>query len=180
MSEQEPNPAIQAALKETEEAKKRAQEAAERFKSIEESRQRKLPLTPKQTLPGRQAEEVKQRKVQVKELERKPPSRIQSFLAPKKKEGRTLRDAIRERYGGKPRQMSTRVRTSRGSQVYSQGRVVESSGRISPELNTQKAERLASLRDKIRMFQNRKELVKLEQIWRRTRAQRPTDPELRP
>ena len=172
MSEQE-NQAIKAALAETEEARKQAQLAAARFKSIEESQRRQLPLTPEQTL-GRRAEDVKQKKVEV--------AKLPSFQAPKKekpeKKGRTLRDAIRDRY--RPRPQSSAVRSSRGSQVYSKGKVVESSGRISPELNPQKAERLASLRDKVRAFQNRKELHKLEQIWRRTRAQRPHDPELRP
>lgn len=171
----EENPAIQAALKETEEAKKQAEQAAARFKSIEESQRRQLPLTPEQTL-GRRVEEVKQRKVPVEKLETKG-----TFFAPKKKEGRTLRDAIRERYGGgRPRPQPTHIRTSRGSQVYSQGKVVESSGRISTELNPQKAERLAHLREQIRAFQNRKELHGLERIWRRTRAQRTHDPELRP
>lgn len=186
----EENPAIQAALKETEEAKRQAEQAAARFKSIEESQRRQLPLTPEQTL-GRRVEEVKQKKVPVEKLERKEETGqiagIREFvrggpkkIAPETGKPQTLRDVIRRRYGGGSPRQSARVRTSRGSQVYSRGKVVESSGRISPELKPEKAERLASLRDKIRAYQNRKELFKLEQIWRRTRAQRPRDPELRP
>lgn len=186
---QEENAAIQAAVKESEEAKRQAEQAAARFKSIEESQRRQLPLTPEQTL-GRTSEQVKQQKIKPEKLERKEATGqiagIREFvrggpkkIAPETGKPQTLRDVIRRRYGGGHKQ-SARVRTSRGTQVYSRGKVVDSSGRISTELNPQKAERLASLREKVRAFQNRKELVKLEQIWRRTRAARPHDPELRP
>lgn len=62
------NPSIQAASKEAEEAKIAGERAAARFRSIEESQRRKLPLTPEQTL-GRRVEEVKTRKVPVEQLQ---------------------------------------------------------------------------------------------------------------
>ena len=72
------------------------------------------------------------------------------------------------------------IRESRGAPLYNKRNPLESSGRISSELSRQKAERLATVREYIRAFQNRKELATLEKVWRRTRARYSHDPELRP
>jgi len=159
----------EAQRKEAEQAQAEAKLSAEKFEKVFQATEPKLPQAP----TGRRPEDIPHREIPVENL----PRKIEAQPKPekKKKEGRTLRQAIRERYRPSPR-----VKSSRGSAVFVKGKIQDSSGRISTELNPQKAERLAQLREYVRAFQNRKELKNLEQAWRRTRAQRTHDPELRP
>ena len=159
----------EAQRKEAEQAQEEAKLSADKFEKVFQATEAKQPQAP----TGRRPEDIPHREIPVENL----PRRIEPQPKPekKKKEGRTLRQAIRERY-----RPSSRVKSSRGSKVFVKGKIQDSSGRISTELNPQKAERLAQLREYVRAFHNRKELKNLEQAWRRTRAQRSHDPELRP
>ena len=158
-----------------EKARQEAQLSAEKFEKVFQATEKPVPQAPK----GKPPESVPHRAIPVKNLEHKT-------IAPETGKPQTLRDVLRRRYGKPQKVKIVRVRqpinvkNSRGSPVYVKGKVQESSGRISTELNPQKAERLGFLREQVRAFQNRKELSKLEQIWRRTRSQRTHDPELRP
>ncbi len=155
--------------REAEQAQAEAKLSAEKFEKVFQATE------PKQVPTGRRPEDIPHREIPVENL----PRRIESQPKPeKKKKGRTLRDAIRDRY--RPSRQPSHIKNSRGSPVFVKGKIQDSSGRISTELNPQKAERLAQLREYVRAFQNRKELKNLEQAWRRTRAQRSHDPELRP
>jgi len=162
----------EAQRKEAEQAQAEAKLSAEKFEKVFQATEPKQPQAP----IGRRPEDIPHREIPVENL----PRRVEPQPKPikKKKEGRTLRDAIRDRY--RPGRQPSHVKNSRGSPVFVKGKIQDSSGRISTELNPQKAERLAQLREYVRAFQNRKELKNLEQAWRRTRAQRSHDPELRP
>ena len=168
--------------REVEQAQAEAKLSAEKFEKIFQATEPKQPQAP----TGRRPEDIPHREIPVKNLERK-------IIAPETGKPQTLRDVIRRRYGGKKRKarepvrketrivhQSIGVKNSRGSPVFVKGKIQDSSGRISTELNPQKAERLSQLREYVRAFQNRKELKNLEQAWRRTRAQRSHDPEMRP
>ena len=170
--------------REVEQAQAEAKLSAEKFEKVFQATEPKQPQAP----TGRRPEDIPHREIPVKNLEKK-------VIAPETGKPQTLRDVIKRRYGGKPgktkivkvREPARRnlaapvsVKNSRGAPIFVKGKFQDSSGRISTELNPQKAQRLALLREQIRAFQNRKELSKLEQIWRRTRAQRTHDPELRP
>lgn len=89
MSEQ-----LAAAREEADEAKKQAEQAAERFRSIERSRARGLPLTPEQTLGRRRPEEVKHRKLVITE-----PTPLKSPKVVRVKQPRPSR----RRFGRRPR-----------------------------------------------------------------------------
>jgi hypothetical protein len=156
---------------EVEKARQEAELSAAKFEKVLEATEPRVPQAPK----GRPPETVPHRAVPVESLERKPEPKQKPG-----KKGRTLRDAIRERYRPSSRRMPRHVRESRGAPVYHKGRVLESSGRISTELNPQKAQRLAVLRERVRAVQNRRELNTLEKLYRRFRAQYTHDPELRP
>lgn len=176
-------------LREAEAAQEQARIAAQKFEAIRQTQQAEhgeLPKVPQ----GRPPESVPHRAVPVEKLEK----------APKPKGEYRLRDFLRDRYApkeGKPQAQKTRTVVKqqrvvvreratpfRGSSSVNvrlkNGRVIESSGRLSTELNPAHASRLTHLREQIRAFQNRRELSSLEKVWRKTRAQRSHDPELRP
>ncbi|HEX9240518.1 MAG TPA: hypothetical protein VF910_07705 [Candidatus Bathyarchaeia archaeon] len=163
----------EAQRKKAEQAQQEAKLSAEKFEKVFQATEPKQPQAP----TGRRPEDIPHREIPVENLER----RVEPQPKPQKK-GRTLRDAIRERYGGPSRgyRQPPHVKSSRGSPVYPKGRPFESSGRISTELTPAKAERLALIRERVRAVQNRRELSKLEKLYRRFRAQNPRDPELRP
>src|SRR6266571_1148364 len=174
----------EAQRKKAEQAQQEAKLSAEKFEKVFQATEPKQPQAP----TGRRPEDIPHREIPVKNLEHKK-------IAPETGKPQTLRDVIRRRYGGKQRErvrivkqketvrvsgQSPRVRASRGVQVYTKGRPFEPSGRISTELTPAKAQRLALIRERVRAVQNRRELSKLEKLYRRFRAQNPRDPELRP
>lgn len=163
-------------LREAEAAREQARLAAEKFEAIrqaQEAQHGELPQTPH----GRPPEQVPHRAIPVEKLEKAPkPPRgrydIGSLFRQKKKPKERVKTV---------RQTRTVFRGSSGVNVrMKNGRVIESSGRLSSELNPAHANRLTHLREQIRAFQNRKELSSLETIWRKTRARYSHDPELRP
>jgi hypothetical protein len=163
-------------LAEIEKAQAQAKLSAEKFEKV-------FQATDPSNLPrgpiGPPPEARKHQTVQVKNLEGKR-------IAPETGKPQTLRDVIRRRYAPKQKErvrvvkQRTVIRESRGAPVMTGSHKLESSGRISSELNPVRASRLAHLREQIRAFQNRKELQNLEKVWRKTRASRSHDAELRP
>ncbi len=166
-------------LAEVQQAREQAQLAAEKFEEIRQAQMAahgELPRTPR----GRPPEQVPHRAIPVERLEKKPKAQVGQVAG--------VREFFQKRHGGKPeprervrivRQRQS-VRTSRGAPVYNKRNPLESSGRISSELNPVRAQRLVHLREQIRAFQNRREIGALEKIWRKTRARYSHDPELRP
>src|SRR6266571_965341 len=156
----------EAQRKKAEQAQQEAKLSAEKFEKVFQATEPKQPQAP----TGRRPEDIPHREIPVKNLEHKK-------IAPETGKPQTLRDVIRRRYGGKQKEpvrvsgQSPRVRASRGVQVYTKGRPFEPSGRISTELTPAKAERLALVRERVRAVQNRRELSKLEKLYRRFRAQ---------
>src|SRR5438093_5535040 len=157
---------------EVEKGSEDARLAAEKFEPIRQAQQAEhseLPATPK----GRPPETVPHRALAPETLQRRAEPKGRYDIGGFLKTGRR-----RERRAG-PRTRPN-IRESRGAPLYNKRNPLESSGRISSELSRQKAERLATVREYIRAFQNRKELATLEKVWRRTRARYSHDPELRP
>ena len=115
----------EAQRKEAEQAQAEARLSAEKFEKVFQATEPKQPQAP----TGRRPEDIPHREIPVKQL----PTRkveptgqvagIREFFTPKKKEGRTLRDAIRERY--RPAKQSSHVKSSRGAPVYPKGRPFE-------------------------------------------------------
>jgi len=168
-------------LAEVEQAREQAQLAGEKFEKIRQAQMAahgELPQVPK----GRPPEAVPHRAIPVERLEKKPKPQVGQVAG--------VREFFQKRYGGKPKQrervrivrvrQGRGVRSSRGAPVYNKRNPLESSGRISNELNPVRAQRLVHLREQIRAFQNRREIGALEKIWRKTRARYSHDPELRP
>lgn len=89
MSEQ-----VAIAREEAEEAKKQAEKAALRFRSIERSQARGLPLTPEQTLGRRPSEAVRHRRAVVVEGPPPKPARVIRVKQPR---------PSRRRFGRRPR-----------------------------------------------------------------------------
>jgi len=171
----------EAQIREVEAAREQARLAAEKFEKIRQAQQiehGELPRTPH----GRPPEQIPHRAIPFERLERKPKAQVGQAAG--------IREFFQKRYGGKPpkrervRVVRVRqgrgVRSSRGAPVYNKRNPLESSGRISSELNPVRAQRLVHLREQIRAFQNRRETAALEKIWRKTRARYSHDPELRP
>jgi hypothetical protein len=173
-------------LAEIEKAQAQAKLSAEKFEKVFQATEpSNLPRGP----IGPPPEARKHQKVQVKNLEQAPSYHVRETLFGKKKiapetgKPQTLRDVIRRRYApkqGRVVKQRTVIRESRGAPVMTGSHKLESSGRISSELNPVRAARLAQIREYIRAFQNRKELQNLEKVWRKTRATRSHDAELRP
>ena len=158
------------AIKETEKARAEAQEAAKQVGPSGEV----LPKVPS----GPPPEARRQQKIRPEKLERKQATGqvagIREFFQ------RRGRQPKAERREGR---MSAAAKSSRGvamPDTLRKGPRFESSGRISTELSPVKAERLAVLRERVRAIFNRRELKELEKRYRRTRAQYPHDPEIRP
>jgi len=171
----------EAQIREVEAAREQARLAAEKFEEMRQAQMAahgELPRTPR----GRPPEQVPHRAIAVERLEKKPKSQVGQAPG--------IREFFQRRYGGKPKQrervrvvrvrQGRSVRSSRGAPVYNKRNPLESSGRISSELNPVRAQRLVHLREQIRAFQNRRETAALEKIWRKTRARYSHDPELRP
>lgn len=153
-------------LEAIEKARAEAQASVQKFEEVFE----KTATEPRGPI-GPPPEARKHAKISVKELE--------GFPKPERKP-RPSRPMPKERVVTRTRTRILRIRSSRGPPVMTGSHKLESSGRISTELNPVQASRLANLREYIRAFQNRKELKNLEKVWRKTRAQRTHDAELRP